>query len=175
MLNQHVCQQEASQGMLMWVKTETEAHGFIQYIIPSYLFPSKGIISGWGTTSSGGSQPNELQWATVTIWENSVGTAAYGTIAAASFPASVDGSIDSCQVGNNIFIHFYKVSKDIYHRVTLEDHWFLLMAIAMNYMVSFHTVKGVLIQDFQEFMLTSGKWRIGSSVLWGMVNVLASI
>ena len=58
----------------------------------------KAIISGWGTLSSGGSQPNNLQMAEVTIQAKSVGDQAYGQdIGANAFPASETG-IDSCQV-----------------------------------------------------------------------------
>ena len=81
----------------------------LNYIF-SFIFPLKAIISGWGTTSSGGSQPNALQWATVTIWEDSVANGAYGEIAETNFPASIDGSIDSCQVCDNLVIHPHKAS-----------------------------------------------------------------
>ena len=46
-----------------------------------------------------------LQWANVTIQENSVGIDAYGGIAEASFPASASG-IDTCQVGYNLIISY---------------------------------------------------------------------
>lgn len=74
--------------------------------VKSACLPSRGvprnvnnaIISGWGSLSSGGSYPTTLQRADVTIWDNSVGQNAYGSSwTEASFPASVDGSIDSCQ------------------------------------------------------------------------------
>ena len=67
------------------------------------LISLKAIISGWGTLSSGGSQPNALQKADVTIQAKSVGNNAYGqNIGENAFPASASG-IDSCQVS---FCHF---------------------------------------------------------------------
>ena len=60
---------------------------------------SQAVISGWGTTSSGGSQPAALQKANVEVYADSVATGAYGSIADAAFPAGVaDFTIDSCQV-----------------------------------------------------------------------------
>ena len=62
------------------------------------LISFKAIISGWGTLSSGGNQPNALQKAEVIIEAKSVGNQAYGgDIGANAFPANATG-IDSCQV-----------------------------------------------------------------------------
>ena len=76
----------------------------------------KAIISGWGSLSSGGAYPTKLKRANVTIWSNYGGLRSYCSNiiqdkesqfwcqqyrrSRATFPASVDGSVDACQVWN---------------------------------------------------------------------------
>jgi secreted trypsin-like serine protease len=57
-------------------------------------------ISGWGTTSSGGSQPGVLKTATVPITSDAYNTAAYGSdyVASKAFGAGfAAGGVDTCQ------------------------------------------------------------------------------
>ena len=68
------------------------------------LTNAQALISGWGLTSGGGSKANALQIANVTVWENSAGN--WGSIADAAFPASVDGTVSSCQVSHFEFPDF---------------------------------------------------------------------
>ena len=56
------------------------------------------LISGWGTLSSGGQQPNTLQEVTVPLVSNSVCESAYGSVHASMLCAGFkQGGKDSCQ------------------------------------------------------------------------------
>jgi len=68
--------------------------------LPSASTPSNVnvLISGWGTTSSGGSKSNSLQKATVTMHTTSYCQTAYGgSWTNPSNCASIDGQKDTCQ------------------------------------------------------------------------------
>ena len=64
---------------------------------------AQALISGWGRTSAGGPKANALQIANVTVWDNN---GSWAAIAAAAFPASVDGTVSSCQVSHLEFPGF---------------------------------------------------------------------
>eukprot|EP00918_Siedleckia_nematoides_P097802 GHVU01214235.1.p1 GENE.GHVU01214235.1~~GHVU01214235.1.p1 ORF type:complete len:242 (-),score=7.13 GHVU01214235.1:292-1017(-) len=60
---------------------------------------ARSVVSGWGTTSSGGSTPARLRYTVVTIEPNSVCTAGYGgEFYSPEMICARDSGRDSCQV-----------------------------------------------------------------------------